>query len=231
MPPVLVPELLALPLFRLIYPWVRRAEGSPAAPIRRRVRSFDPRISYEFNRLFNTWLPVRAERPIEYHLPYPKIDFLNYLCDWRGLVAHGSNIPDLKMLEPIRLSSDGSEFGNRRQIFASPDAIWALWFAILDKRVYQTTRNGCVGIGSGEHREKYYHFELQRELKGQFPFTAGTLYFARAADFPSRHPIRALEFFGGEYEEWGGEVPVKPLAQIRVEPQDFPYLDQVQYCI
>lgn len=228
---MLVPEFLALPLFRLIYPWVRRAEGSPVAPVRRRVRSFDPRISYAFNRLFNTWLPVRAERPIEYDLPYPKIDFLNYLCDWRGLVAHGSNQPDLKTLEPIRSSRDITEFGNRRQIFASPDAVWALWFAILDKARCQVTRNGCVGIGVGERREKYYHFELPRTLKDQFPFTSGTLYFARAEDFPSRHRIRALDLFGGEYEEWGSEAPVKPLAQIRVEPADFPYLDRVQYCI
>ncbi len=226
-----LPEFLALPLFRLIYPRVRRAEGSPTSPIRRRVISLDPKISYEFNRLFNTWLPVRAERPIEYDLPYPKIDFLNYLCDWRGLVVHGSNLPDLKTLEPIRSSHDVTEFGNRPQIFASPDAVWALWFAILDREKCRRTRNGCVAIGSGARREKYYHFELESALKDQFPFTAGTLYFARAEDIPSRHRIRALAFFGGEYEEWGSETPVKPVAQIRVEPADFPYLDQVQYCL
>ncbi|MEZ0396744.1 MAG: hypothetical protein ABWK53_10000 [Anaerolineales bacterium] len=226
-----LPEFLALPLFRLIYPWVRRMEGSPAAPIRRRVISLDPRISYEFNRLFNTWLPRRAEQPIEYDLPYPKIDFLNYLCDWRGLVAHGSNQPNLKTLEPIRLSRDVTDFGNRQQIFASPDAIWALWFAILDREKYRRTRNGCVAIGGGERREKYYHFELERALAGQFPFTAGTLYFARPEDFPWRHRLWALDLFGGEYEEWGSEAPVRPIAQIRVEPADFPYLDRVEYCL
>ncbi len=170
-----VPEFLALPLFRLVYPRLRLSQGSPVPPIRRRVISLDPKISYQFNRLFNAWLLRRAEQPIEYDLPYPKVDFLNYLCDWRGLVAHGSNRPDLETLEPIRSSRDVTEFGNRQQIFASPDAVWAMWFAILDKEKYRVTRNGCIAIGSGTRREKYYHFELERELEDRFPFNEGML--------------------------------------------------------
>lgn len=226
-----LPEFIATPLFRRIYPSVRKKEGSPVPPICRRVRLMDPKISFEFNRLFNTYLLHQAKRPIEYDLPYPKIDFINYLCDWRGLVAHGSNLPDLTLLEPVRQSTDASEFGNRQQVFASPDAIWAMWFAILDKDKFHTTRNGCIGIGSESKREKYYHFELERTLKDRFPFTTGTLYFFRADDFATRHRNRALNLFGGEIEEWGSAEPVKPIAKIRVEPQDFPYLDQVQYCI
>jgi hypothetical protein len=191
----------------------------------------DADIAYEFNRLFNASLIHQAERPIEYSLPYPKIDFLNFLCDSRALVAHGTNLPDLKVLEPIRLGSDSTEFGNRRQIFASPDAIWALWFAILDRKKVRFTRNGCIGIGGEVQREKYYHFELPRDLKDQFPFTSGALYFARPESFPSRHRILSLNLFGGDYEEWGSAEPVTPMARIRVEPADFPYLNQVQYCI
>jgi hypothetical protein len=226
-----LPELLALPLFRRIYPLIRKSESSPVPPICRQVASVDPKIAYEFNRVFNASLLVQAKRPIEYNLPCPKTDFLNYLCDWRGLVAHGTNFPDLKALQPIRQSTDSTEFGNRKQIFCSPDAIWAMWFAILDKSKYGSTRNGCIGIGSDPKREKYYHFELPRDLKDQFPFTVGTLYLARAEDFPSRHRIPLLNFFGGDYEEWESTEPVTPLAKIQVEPQDFPYLNQVQYCI
>jgi hypothetical protein len=226
-----LPAFIALPLFRRIYPSVRKSEGSPVPPLRRRIAAVDPKIAYEFNRIFNAGLLLQAKRPIEYDLPHPKIDFLNYLCDWRGLVAHGTNLPDLEVLQPVRYSTDSSEFGNRQQIFCSPDAIWAMWFAILDKNKYRTTRNGCVGIGGDSRREKYYHFELPRDLKDQFPFSSGTLYLARAEDFPSRHRIPALNFFGGDYEEWGSTEPVTPLAKIQVEPQDFPYLDQVQYCI
>lgn len=226
-----LPESIALPLFRRVYPSIRKKQGSPAAPIRRTITPCDPQVSYEFNRLFNAHLIHQAKRPIEYDLPFPKIDFLNYLCDWRGLAAHGTNSPDLGVLEPIRKSTDASEFGNRQQVFASPDAIWAMWFAILDKTKYRSTRNGCIGIGSEARREKYYHFELEGSLKDDFPFTCGFLYLVRAEDFPSRHKIPNLNFFGGDFEEWGSSKPVTPLAVIRVEPQDFPYLAQVQYCL
>jgi hypothetical protein len=226
-----LPELIANPLFRRIYPSIRKSEGSPVTPICRRVTQVDPKIAFEFTQVFNASLVNHAKRPIEYNLPYPKIDFLNYLCDWRGLVVHGTSIPDLEVLQPIRLSTDSTEFGNRKQIYCSPDANWAMWFAILDKSKFRITRNGCVGIGRDAKRLKFYHFELERDLKDQFPFTSGTLYFAWAEDFPTRHLIRALKFFGGDYEEWGSAEPVTPLAKIQVEPQDFRYLDQVQYCI
>lgn len=226
-----LPEVISTPLFRRIYPFVRESEGSPVPPICRRVALVDPKIAYEFNRVFKGSLAYRAKQPIEYDFPYPKIDFLNYLCDWRGMVAHGTNIPDLTLLQPIRKGTDSTEFGNRQQIFCSPDAIWAIWFAILEKSKFRITRNGYIGIGRNTKREKYYHFELERNLKDQFPFTTGTLYLARAEDFPTRHRIRAVNFFGGDYEEWGSTEPVTPLAKILVEPQDFPYLDHVQYCI
>lgn len=226
-----LPESIAVPLFRRVYPHIRRRAGSPVPAIRRLVKPVDGRAAYAFNRLFNASLLTQAQHSIEYDLPYPKIDFLNYLCDWRGLVAHGTSLGALEMLEPVRLSTDNNEFGNRRQIFASPDAIWALWFAILDKSRFRVTRNGCLGIGGEGRREKYYHFELERTLKGQQPFISGTIYLARAEDFPSRPRIPMLNLLGCDFEEWGSSEPVKPLARLAVEPSDFPYLDQVQYCL
>lgn len=106
-----------------------------------------------------------------------------------------------------------------------------MWFAILDKKVYRVTQNGCVRVGHSFKREKYYHFELSRDLQGKFPFTNGTIYLARAEDFPSRHKLAGLNFFGGDLEEWGSPEKVKPVAKMQVEPQDFPFLDKVQYCL
>jgi len=199
--------------------------------IRRWVTRVDSGVAKEFDRIFDASLDGQAGTTIEYDLPFPKIDFLNYLCDWRGMVAHGTNLNNLTVLEPIRKSSDTTEFGNRRQIFCSPDATWAMWFAILYKTRYRATRNGCIGIGTEARREKYYHFELPRDLKDQFPFSSGALYLLRATDFPSRHRMPVLNFFGGDFEEWGSAGTVTPLAKIRVEPVDFPYLDQVEYCL
>jgi len=132
-------------------------------------------------------------------------------------------------LQPVRLSHDSSEFGNRQQIFCSPDVIWALWFAILDKSKIRVTENGCVRIGHGQKRIKYYHFDLPAESKGNPPFTEGMIYFANAKEFPERHPYPLLDWFDAEIEEWGSANPVIPLARLPVNPTDFPYLDRVQF--
>ena len=226
-----LPSFLAKPTFHLIYTYMRRREGGTIPPIRRVVTPVETTRKQAFDVLLDTALVGDSLKPIIYNLPYPKSEFLNYLCDWRGFVAHGSPQPDLKMLEPIRKSSDTTEFGNRQQIFCSPDAIWAMWFAILEKGKFNQTRNGCVRVGNGKQRVKYYHFELPRKNKEDQPFTEGMIYIARAQDFPDKRPYPILDWFDGEIEEWGSTRPVSPVAKIRVSPQDFPYLNQVQYSL
>jgi len=163
-----LPDFLAQPIFHIIYTINRRQDGAKIPPIRRRVKPAPREQSLAFDRMIDTALADGHNTLINYSLPYPKADFLNYLCDWRGFVAHGSPLHELDKLQPIRKSGDNNEFGNRQQIFCSPDAIWAMWFAILD-------------------------------------------------------------WFDGEIEEWGSTQPITPLARIRVSPQDFPYLDKVQF--
>lgn len=214
-------------LFDLLYPIVLWSEGNPVWPIRRRVVPVDDDRRRAFDELLDIWLG-RGEL-IAYDLPYSKIEFLNYACDWCRLVAHGTQRDGLNTLEPVRLSTDSTEFGNRQQIFCSPDAAWAMWFAILDKSRTRVTRNGCVRIGEGARRVKYYHFALPKSQRSGPPFSQGTIYLARPEHFPSRHRIPQLEYFGGEYEEWGSESPVAALARLNVNPQDFPYLSEVRY--
>ena len=144
---------------------------------------------------------------------------------------HGSPLHDLDMLKPIRKSGDNNEFGNRQQIFGSPDAMWAMWFAILDKSKYNQTRNGCVRVGLGSGRIKYYHFELPKTNRENKPFAEGTLYVTRPSDFPDKRPFPLLDYLNAEVEEWGSVKPVSPLARIRVTPEEFPFLEQVQFNI
>jgi hypothetical protein len=51
-----LPELLALSLFRLIYPYIRKLEGSPAPPIQHREQPIKADAVYEFDQLFNSVL-------------------------------------------------------------------------------------------------------------------------------------------------------------------------------
>lgn len=226
-----LPRFLAKPTFHVIYSYLRHQEGATAPPIRRKVTRVDAARQQAFDILLDTALAGDPRKPISYHLAYPKAEFLNYICDWRGFVLHGSNAHDLEVLEPIRKSSDDNEFGNRQQIFCSPDAMWAMWFAILDKSKYRSTRNGSVRVGSGSRRVKYYHFELPKENAQNQPFTEGMLYIARAQDFTDKRPYPVLDWFDGEIEEWGSTQAVRPLARIRVSPRDFPYLNLVQFSL
>jgi len=226
-----LPDFLAKPLFHAIYNSMRRKEGAVIPPIRRHVKRVDEAQRFAFDALLDSALQRGANTPISYNLSFPKADFLNYVCDWRGFVAHGSPQHTLDVLEPIRLSGDSSEFGNRQQIFCSPDAMWAMWFAILDKSKYNLTRNGSVRVGTGEKRVKYYHFELPKSNLENKPFLDGMIYICRAEDFPDKRPYPILDWFNSEIEEWGSTKPVKPLAKIVVTPEDFPYLDQVQFSL
>lgn len=204
-------------------------EGGTTAPIRRVIRPVDEEQRIAFDDLFESARKQGPNTLIDYALPYPKSDFLNYLCDWRGFVMHGSPLHDLDMLQPIRKSNDITEFGNRQQVFASPDAIWAMWFAILDKSKYNFTRNGCIRVGLGAQRIKFYHFELPKSTQENPPFTEGMMYISRAQDFPDKRPYPLLHHFNAEIEEWGSVNPVVPVARIKVKPKDFPYLSQVQF--
>lgn len=210
---------------------MRQREGTKYPPIRRKVQLVNGVRKQMFDDLLEKALASDPRVPMEYDLPFPKAEFLNYICDWRGYVLHGSPLHDLDVLQPIRKSSDKSEFGNRQQIFCSPDANWAMWFAILEKGKFNQTRNGSLRVGRGDRRVKYYHFELPKRNQENPPFTEGMLYIARAEDFPDKRPFPILDWFDAEIEEWGSTHPVSPLARIRISPQDFPYLDQVQFSL
>lgn len=210
---------------------MRHREGAKSPLIRRKVTAVDGDRKQMFDELLEKALSGDSHVPIAYDLPYPKHEFLNYICDWRGFVVHGSPLHDLEVLQPIRKSGDNNEFGNRQQIFASPDAIWAMWFAILDKGKLNLTRNGSVRVGRGHRRVKYYHFELPKNNKENNPFTEGMIYITCTEDFPDKRPFPLLDWFDAQIEEWGSTQPVSPLARIRVSPRDFPYLDKVQFSL
>jgi hypothetical protein len=55
------------------------------------------------------------------------------------------------------------------------------------------------------------------------------IYIAKAEEFPDHHPYPLLAWLDAEIEEWGSVNPITPLAKLRVKPEDFPYLDKVQF--
>ncbi|HEY5731133.1 MAG TPA: hypothetical protein VIS72_13855 [Anaerolineales bacterium] len=224
-----LPHIISKSIFRGFYHTLRLISRAKAESIERKVQVVDEEQRLAFDYMFDSALQSGPNARIDYNLPYPKRDFLNYLCDWRGYVAHGSPLCDLETLQPIRKSTDKSEFGNRQQIFASPDASWAMWFAILDKTKYRSTNNACIRLGTGANRIKHYYFGLPKNTREEYPFTEGMIYITHAGDFPDKREIPLLDLLDAEVEEWGSTKSIVPLARIKMKPEDFPYLDKVQF--
>jgi hypothetical protein len=234
-PPLHLPSFLIVPFVDWYLRRLLRPNHFRFPPIRRRKLSLDPARRAAFEGLWRATLAQGGERIplVEYDLPYPKIEFLHYLCDECGLVTHGSILTSLEVLEPVRLTKDISEFGNRQQIFASPDAAWAAWFAIVDKSRISQTSNGCIRVSTLRGWTKLYFFYLPRNVQAPEvqPFTTGMIHITRAEDFPSHRPLPGFGRLGIEIEEWGSEQPVVPLAKLPFGKADFPYLDRVEYLL
>src|SRR5262245_24421759 len=96
-----LPSFLAKPIFHVNYTYLRRKEGATVPPIRRKVTLVDAAHKQAFDILLDTALVGNSQKPMNYNLPYPKAEFLNYVCDWRGFVIHGSPVHDLETLQPI----------------------------------------------------------------------------------------------------------------------------------
>ena len=162
-----------------------------ARSIRRNFSPVDPDKRRAFDALWQRALAGGPNAFIDYDLPYNKCEFLNYLCDELGLYVHGSNEKALSALEPIRRSSDFSEFGSREQVFATCDGLWAMWFAVLDKEKSGGTTNGCLTLEQDNGtKERAYYFAVAAEaLKKSKPFVSGAIYIVPAASFPHGHEL------------------------------------------
>lgn len=229
-----LPPYISKPIFSRLFRGYRKRATKKTSILTREPKTFSPESRKAFDELLEAGLAQGVDGFIEYDLPYPKIDFLIYLCDQLGYVVHGSKLGDLRELKPIRHTKDKTEFGNRQMLFCSPDPIWAMWFAILDKSVAKATSNACIRQGaSPEEWTKYYFFELPKTLleTDQSPFMEGTIYLARAEDFQERRSRVIFDLFELSVEEWGSMDPVQPLAKVSVAPTDFPFLEEVDYVI
>ncbi len=208
---------LPLPLIVLLVDLVMRSMnrkmGSRVPPVRRKKALPEPVRRAAFDRLWQQTLAGAPNPLIDYNLPFPRMEFLNYLCDHLGLAAHGSQLPDLQMLKPVRNSSDATEFGNRQQIFATADAIYAAWFAVWDRPKTQGTHNACMRIGpaAGQWVRLYYFHLINVEAGCTFPYTSGTIYLARGEDFPTMMSTRNTRASGWKRNNGAPPTRFSPL--------------------
>jgi AraC-like DNA-binding protein len=144
----------------------------------------------------------------------PRWVFLDYLVQHCGIVLAGSPDDGLERLEPITLADNLIGWDMPRYVpFLS--GIEAIYNAILDRpRLRQLGCGGRVTIalpfGVPVAAGKRFYFGLDYRALAHAPWRNGTVYLYRASDFPADLA-----------------QTVRPLAQLKVSPHDWPLLDQV----
>jgi len=175
----------------------------------------------------NLFLKARRLGPamfIDYDITYPKHEFLRYLVDRKQILLHGSPYPHLKILLPIRFSTDPRAAMNRRSIFASADAIVPMFFAILDREKYVgSTSNNCYRLPDANGlATTYYSFSINEKMLKLRPFRRGTIYLLSKDKFKP-----AAAGHGVVVEEWISHEPVPVVAKLSISPEDFPLLNAI----
>ena len=161
-------------------------------------------------------------------LPAPTWQFLCHLADRHGLALHGSGDPDIHMFEP-RQPHDLTAFGNQRAVYAAGDGIWAMFFAIVDRPRVASIANACIRIGAQgqEPGPPHYVFSVSESALPSRPWRTGTVYVLPRDSFVQQAPMR-LGDVEAHIPHLASFEPVRPLARVRVAPEDFPFLDQVR---
>jgi hypothetical protein len=178
-----------------------------------------------FERLYADQVEPGAGTEIDYRLDAPRWQFLSWLTDEKGLLLHGSGKDDITEFEP-RHPEDTSEFGGQQAVFASSDGIWAMFFAIVDREVARSLVNASFVLGTRETATAYYYFSINQDAFDNEPWTMGMVYVLPAHGF-RREPDDEWHGRRLRANQWASSVPVKPLAKLRVSPDDFPFLAEV----
>lgn len=158
----------------------------------------------------------------------PKWQFLSYLCPAKELVLHGSQNQMIGEVEP-RQALDVRAFSAQEAIYATTDGIWAMYFAIVDRENFRLSLfNSCLHIRLSPEQVlgPLYFFSITQSARAQNPWRAGAVYILPREHFTQEAPQQMM---GAEitFPHWVSALPAKPVARLRVEPYDFPFLAQV----
>ena len=150
---------------------------------------------------------------LAYALPYPKWQLLARAVERHGALLHGSNRTGVSQFEPREQTS--YEGVPTTAVFATPDPIWPIFFAVLDKDRANSFWNQCLlPQESGLQRTRYF-FSVGGDVDAAW--TEGAVYLLPGTTFQvSDAPA-----------EWVSTEPVEPLAILRVSRDDFPFADRV----
>ena len=196
----------------------------PIPPRPAPVLTLDSQKIEAFESLFVQIQRLGPAAVIDYNIPYPKHEFLRYLVERKQILLHGSNNSDLKVLLPVRFSTDFRAAMNSEAVFAAADGILPMFFAIVDREIYVgTMSNGAYRLPDATGlATNHYFFSLNHELLKLRPFRRGWIYLLPKDTF-----TLADDHQGAVLEEWISQEPVQVLAKLSISPEDFPLLDAI----
>jgi hypothetical protein len=148
---------------------------------------------------------------VGYDAAEPKHLFFRYLLERRPVLLHGTADRGIDCFEPRRQTDYDNEWTNA--VFATDDPIWPIFFATVNRPVARSLINAC----SRRYGESHYYFSIGTDPKGRDAWRSGWIYVLPRETF-RLHPSGP---------EWLSPVAVRPLARMRVEPTDFPFIDDV----
>jgi hypothetical protein len=167
---------------------------------------------------------------LAYELDVPRWQFLAWLVDNHPIVLHGSPLQDLTVVEP-RQANDVRDFSAQAAIYAATDGIWVIFFAILNRpEIPMSIFNSAVRIRPPGQvfSPPFYFFSVSRGAYERGPYCPGMVYILSREGFVQD----PMNDFGGieiSVPQWAGHHPARPLARLRVTPQDFPFLEHVRW--
>ena len=164
---------------------------------------------------------------VGYDLPYPKHEFVQFLMAQDLFIFHGSNNLEIETFAPVRKSMemfDASGRGNLQAVYGTHDGLWSMFFAVVDRpRLRGSIRNGVMDFQNraGE-RLSVYNFSINQDQLPEKPWCEGALYLLPRDTF-----VRTKLTEETYANEWVSEQAVRPVAKLRLQPEDFPFLAQI----
>jgi hypothetical protein len=164
------------------------------------------------------WLVVHPRNPLRLPeapdpVPGSAHERLTTAAASGGVLFHGSNARDIRRFEPReQLTARDRPV---RAVFATPDPLWAMFFAVTDTRRSIGRWNACMRPEETSLPRSRYFFAV-RGTPAEV-WTRGAVYVLPRASFePS--DVAA---------EWISFEPVGPVAVVSVGREDFPFADRV----
>jgi hypothetical protein len=164
------------------------------------------------------------------NLPVPKRVFLCWLTEEKNVLLHGSSNPNITLFEPRASNAkDDDEFSQQTAVFAASEDIWPMGYAILDRENFRPRfMNGAVRfeLPDGLSDTRYF-FSVTKNILEKNPWRDGFIYVLPKDGFVLQPPHSLGSFIIHEVH-WANLNVVKPLAKLRISPQDFPFLKEVR---